>query len=220
MLRVLSLFALVSAVIHIRAEYLGPLYVIYIFKPLTMVFILSTAILAAKENICFYSCAVIGGLLFSMAGDVFLMLPSDQFIAGLVSFLIGHLFYIAAFSRGMKIKSSLFAGILFVLFGILVYGILAPYLGEMRLPVIAYLLVILAMGWRAWAKWGQTRKRPALIAFIGAVLFIVSDTILALNRFREHFEIARALNLSTYFIAQWLIAFSIWKDKDGKTDTR
>jgi len=214
MLRVLTLSALVSAVIHIRAEYLGPEYIVYIFKPLTMVFILSTAVLAARKNACFYSCAVIGGLLFSVAGDVFLMLPTDQFIAGLVSFLIAHLFYIAAFSRGMKIRSSAAAAILFVLFGIVIYGVLAPYLGKMKLPVIAYIVVILVMGWRAWDRYGQTRHHSALFAFVGAVLFIVSDSVLALNRFREPFAIGRALNLSTYFAAQWLIAFSIWKEEE------
>ncbi len=214
MLRVLTLLALVSAAIHIRAEYLGPLYIIYIFKPLTMIFILSTAILAARRNICFYTCAVIGGLLFSIAGDIFLMLPTDQFIAGLVSFLIAHLFYISAFSKGMKIRSSFFAAIVFILFGILIYSVLESYLGKMKLPVIAYVIVILVMGWRAWARYGQTRKRSALFAFLGAVLFIVSDSVLAFNRFREHFEIARALNLSTYFAAQWLMALSIWKDEE------
>ena len=77
------------------------------------------------------------------------------------------------------------------------------------MPVLAYIIVILFMGWRAWERWKQTGERLALLAFFGAILFIISDSVLAVNRFREHFETARALTLSTYFTAQWLIAFSI-----------
>ena len=62
----------------------------------------------------------------------------------------------------------------------------------------------------------QTAEKTALLAFFGAVLFIISDSILALNRFREPFAVARVLNLSTYFAAQWLIAFSISK-KENET---
>ena len=65
------------------------------------------------------------------------------------------------------------------------------------------------MGWRAYEGWVQTGQGAALLAFFGALLFIVSDSVLAINRFRGDFEIARALSLSTYFAAQWLIALSI-----------
>ncbi len=79
----------------------------------------------------------------------------------------------------------------------------------MKIPVFVYVLVILVMGWRAWERWTGTRMKTALFAFFGAMLFIISDSVLALNKFREHFEIARALSLTTYFCAQWLIALSV-----------
>ena len=93
---ILTLLAILSASIHIRAEYRGPRQHIYIFKPLTMAFILLIAILG-QATLSFYKYMIITGLVFSLAGDVFLMLPSDRFVAGLVAFLIAHLFYIAAF---------------------------------------------------------------------------------------------------------------------------
>ena len=68
--------------------------------------------------------------------------------------------------------------------------------------------VILVMAWQAWERWGHTGQHLALIASLGAVLFVVSDAILALNRFRAQFKAARLLNLTTYFAAQWLIALS------------
>ena len=208
---ILTLLAVGSAILFIWAEYNGPPIQIYIFKPLTMVFILLIAVLKTKEAPAFYAFAIIAGLVCSMAGDIFLMLPSDQFILGLISFLIAHLFYIAAFTYGRKIRPAPWLLIPFVLYGILIYGILSPYLGEMKLPVAAYIVVILVMGWRAWERWSQTAEKTALLAFLGAILFIISDSVLALNRFREPFEVARALNLSTYFAAQWLIALSISK---------
>jgi uncharacterized membrane protein YhhN len=208
---ILIILAIGSAILFIWAEYNGPPIQIYIFKPLTMVFIILIAVLKTKASPAFYAFAIIAGLVCSTAGDIFLMLPTDQFILGLVSFLIAHLFYISAFTYGSKIRHAPWALIPFVIFGILIYVILFPYLGAMKLPVAAYILVILVMGWRAWERWSQTAERTALFAFIGAVLFIISDSILALNRFREPFAVARALNLSTYFAAQCLIALSISK---------
>ena len=205
----LTLLALVSAIMHIRAEYLGPQYHIYLFKPLTMVFVLLIAISRARKGPVFYACTIIGGLLCSMAGDMFLMLPSDQFISGLVSFLVAHLFYIAAFTHGRRFRLSVWSLLPFVVYGILIFIVLSTGLGAMKLPVLAYIVVILVMGWQAWERWDDTGQRLALLAFFGAVLFIISDSILAINRFRQPFEMARALTLSTYFAAQWMIAFSI-----------
>lgn len=209
--RILTLCALGSAILFVWAEYKGPPLQVYIFKPLTMVFIILIALSKTKASPSRYAIAVVCGLICSISGDIFLMLPSDQFIWGLVSFLIAHLFYIFAFTYGSKIRLAPWALISFAVYGILIYVVLSPHLGAMKAPVAAYIIVILVMGWRAWERWSQTSQKTALFAFIGAVLFVISDSILALNRFREPFAAARALNLSTYFAAQWLIALSIGK---------
>ena len=208
---VLTLMAAVSAIVHIWAEYYDLRIQIYIFKPTTMVCILVIAFLRAKEAHAFYSFAVIAGLICSLAGDIFLMLPSDRFVPGLISFLIAHLFYIAAFTYGRKIRFAPWLLVPFVLYGLLIYGILAPYLGPLKLPVAVYIVVILVMAWRAWERWSSTAEKTAMFAFLGALLFIISDSVLVINRFRDSFAVARALNLSTYFAAQWLIAHSINK---------
>ena len=204
---ILMLLVIVSAFIHIRAEYRGPRQHIYIFKPLTMVFVLLIATLG-QAALPFYKYMIIIGLFFSLAGDVFLMLPSDRFVAGLVAFLIAHLFYIAAFAS--EISTLIWWPLIpFVIYGIAIYIILASSLGKLKLPVLIYVAVILIMAWLAWERWSQTGQSGALLASIGAVLFIISDTILAMDRFRGTFKLARALNLTTYFSAQLLIAGSI-----------
>lgn len=198
-----------SAFVHIRAEYLGPRTHVYIFKPLTTTLIILLAATIAAEGFSRYRLLILGGLLFSLAGDIFLMLPSDQFIAGLVSFLIAHIFYIFAFGIGRDFSPEWLSAIPFVLFGAAVFLFLYPALDEMRIPVAAYIVVILSMAWVAYDRMTASGTSGATWAFVGALLFVASDAILAINRFRFEFPAARALNLTTYFAAQYLIAFSI-----------
>ncbi len=204
---ILVLLVILAASIHIRAEYRGPLRNVYVFKPMTMAFIWLIAILG-QPTLPFYKYTIIAGLVFSMAGDVFLMLPSDRFVAGLVAFLVAHILYTVAF---MSEISTLIWWPLIPLgiYGVVIYIILAPCLGKLKPPVLVYIVVILIMTWIAWERWSQTHQSGALLATIGAVLFVISDTILAINRFRGAFKPARLLNLTTYFAAQCLIAGSV-----------
>jgi uncharacterized membrane protein YhhN len=94
---IMSLLVLLSASLHIRAEYSGPRWQVYVFKPLTTTLIIILALMATEPVSPFYQAMIVIGLVFSLGGDIFLMLPSDRFIGGLVSFLIAHLFYIVAF---------------------------------------------------------------------------------------------------------------------------
>jgi uncharacterized membrane protein YhhN len=205
---ILTILAIISASIHIWGEYQGPDFLIYIFKPLTMVLIISIALLAKKPPSSKYKYAIIAGLLFSMAGDIFLMLPVDLFIVGLVSFLIAQLIYTYAFRSGRPFRFKFIAILPFLIFGVLIFVILLPGLNGMAVPVAAYILVIMTMAWQAWDQWDEKRARWALLAFIGALLFVVSDSLLAINKFGEPFAAARALTLTTYYSAQWLISNS------------
>ena len=205
---ILTLATVVAASLHIRAEYRGPQHHVYTFKPLTTISIILLALHVGTPDPTFYTYAIIAGLVCSFAGDIFLMLPSDQFIPGLVSFLVAHLLYIAAFTSGTGFGFSWWALAPRVVFGIIMFRMLSPHLGKMKFPVVLYMAVILVMAWQAWERWGFTGQPLALIASLGAVLFVVSDAILALNRFRAQFKTARLLNLTTYFAAQWLIALS------------
>ena len=205
---VLMLLALSTASMHIRAEYKGPRSHVYLFKPLTMVVILMIAVSAALPEGSLYSLAIIAGLICSLAGDVLLMLPSDRFIAGLVSFLVAHLLYTAGFISGTGFGFSSWLALPFVLYGAVMFGVLSPHLGRMKLAVSVYMAGILVMAWQAWERYLLIGERGALLASLGAVLFVVSDSALALNRFRGQFKSAQALTLRTYYAAQWLIALS------------
>lgn len=196
----------VSAVLAIAAHMQNSRRGIYIFKPLTTALIILLALLADGDSES-YQILIIVGLLFSLAGDVFLMLPRDLFIAGLVSFLIAHLFYSVAFLKDGEISWLLLIPLLG--FGGIMLAILWPHLGKLKTPVIVYVGVILIMGWLAVSRWLETDREGAALAALGALFFMASDTILALDRFRKPFGTARLLVLSTYYLAQTLIALSI-----------
>ena len=199
----------ISAILNIRAEYSGPRRDVYIFKPLTMICIILIALRATDPPSALYKYLIICGLFCSLIGDVFLMLPSDRFVHGLISFLAAHLFYIAAFSYEGGRAFSAWQAIPFLIYGGLMLRILLPSLGKMKLPVMLYMLAILIMGWRALSRMLETQAEGSALALLGALMFIASDSILALDWFKGHFHSAPFLILSTYFIAQWLIALSI-----------
>jgi uncharacterized membrane protein YhhN len=205
---ILTALAFVSAILAAIAATLKQRLTLYLFKPLTVVFIILIALQPKHPTSQFYRYAIIGGLLFSLAGDIFLMLPTDRFIQGLVSFLIAHLFYITAFMYESGRALSALDLIPFLIYGGLMLRVLWPHLGKMKTPVIVYMLAILTMGWAAASRRLLTEQEGSLLAMIGAILFIISDSALAVDRFKGRFRGAQALILSTYFAAQWLIALS------------
>jgi len=206
---ILSALTLASAILNIRAEYIGPRHQVYVFKPLTTLLILLIALWAPGPVAPLYRYAILAGLAFSLAGDVFLMLPQDRFVAGLVSFLAAHLCYIVAFSSGVGFGGSLWSLAPLLAYVVIMFGVLSPHLDKMRLPVLVYELVIVTMAWQAFERWASMRDVGGLLALLGAALFVISDSALAINRFMGRFGAAQALILGTYFSAQWLIALSV-----------
>ncbi len=198
-----------SALLHIRAEYAGPRWRVYLFKPLTTVLILLLVVSAPSPVSERYQWFVELGLIFSLAGDVFLMLPKDRFIPGLVSFLVAHLFYIAAFHQGIAWISAPILLVPFLIALVALLRLLWPHLGGMKLPVLVYAVVIAAMAWQAGERWIQLGEAKALWALSGAVWFMISDSVLGYNRFVQSFKSAQAMILMTYFLAQYLIARSV-----------
>ena len=205
----LSLLVIASATASIRAQMTGRRGADYVFKPLTMILVLSLALQPSVSTSGLYAWLIVGGLLFSLAGDILLMLPSDRFAAGLASFLVAHLFYIAAFAGDAGFGSAPLALLPFVLGGAALYPLLRPNLGRLEIPVLLYMLVISVMAWQAIARWLAVGQLGALLACAGAVLFVISDAALALNRFHRPIPAAPLLTRGTYFGGQWLIGLSI-----------
>ncbi|NOZ75693.1 MAG: lysoplasmalogenase [FCB group bacterium] len=207
--RILLLLILLGAVITIVAEMNQDQTLVYVYKPMTTIFILVLAWVGGRTAGP-YRTRILLGLLFSLAGDVFLMWPDQLFLAGLVSFLIAHIAYITAFATGRQTRFTLTV-LPFAIFGLLIYALLLPGLGDLRWPVLIYIAVILTMGWQAVER---TRSNPLLgwLAPVGAVLFILSDATLAWNKFHTPLEWSRIVVLGTYYPAQMLIALTVRRE--------
>ena len=185
---------------------------IYVCKPLLMP-VLGVILWFNKNKInqsLFYSIAV--ALLFAFFGDVFLIFESDLFLFGLLSFLITHVIYILIFYKGLVIKMNLkFITILigFILFYFLLIQLLFSYLNELLIPVCIYGLALVLMGVGAFLRAPALGYRSVLF---GALLFILSDSILAINQFiyssslkNAHLFVILFYVLAQYFIVKGLL---------------
>lgn len=145
-------------------------------------------------------------LLCSLMGDVFLMVPG-HFIAGLVSFLLAHVGYVVLFGQGAPWFGHRRALAAALALGAGMYAFLwqGGLPAALRVPVAAYVLVIALMAAQAWGRWAALRDRPALWVALGACFFMLSDSLLATNRFVTPLPWAQVWVLSTYYAAQALI---------------
>ncbi|RMH86171.1 MAG: lysoplasmalogenase [Calditrichaeota bacterium] len=205
----LSAAVLAGALLTIQAEYRRNRSRVYILKPLTTLLILAVAALSPEVSHPLYRKAILVGLFFALAGDVFLMLPSDKFIAGLICFLITQICYAVAFAQEKPLFSSRWAWIPFVLYGGVFLWYLYPNLKQMAVPVFGYGIAIAAMGWQALDRWMTFENGSAALAVTGAILFLMSDSALAIDRFIGKYRYAPVFILGTYYLAQWLIALSV-----------
>lgn len=153
------------------------------------------------------------GLGLSFVGDICLEASPGLFVPGLVAFLLAHVAYVVAYV-GRTRALHLMRFVPTLAYCVAVFLWLEPHLGPMRGPVIAYVAVISVMVWRALAQIGERPRVPALAwyAAIGAVLFALSDTLVAYNRFIGFSMAAKIVLMLQYWAAQALIAKSVERE--------
>ena len=181
-------------------------------KSLLSLLFVVTAILQPSASASFHY-TMIAGFVLCLGGDVLLAIPGDKtFLAGLVSFLLGHVCYLFAFFGLASPGGLAFIGLVIVAaLAAVIYRWLAPHLGEMRVPVVAYMLVISVMVFGALSVMGDTAL-PATgrwLLLVGAVAFFASDIFVAKDRFVDGKYVNRLLGLPLYYLAQFLLAFSV-----------
>lgn len=207
---ILSIFAFIFAALTIRAYFKADTIQKCIFKPLAMLCIIGIAFLRAGDsNPEYYKIAILIGLGFSLIGDVFLIWDKKLFLPGLVVFLLAHFCYVAAFYQLPVMPNAIYSAVPFVLFFAAIMRVLWYGLGSMKAPVFIYALTICMMGRFAMNRFLNVGTAEAALAFAGALIFIVSDTLLAYDRFKKPIPLKDLYILGTYFLAQWLIALSI-----------
>ncbi len=210
---------LVVAVLDWVAVARGWKRVEYLAKPWTLAALLLWLVQFGLAETGFRSLPLVFfalGLLFSLAGDVFLMLAERWFLAGLVAFLLAHVAYIVGFnlplpqvnpvwSVGIAIVLALGAGRILrrIVAGLQAKGLAGPvvlYGMVITIMLLSALLTFFRPEWNASA---------ALLAFVGAFLFYVSDIVLAWNKFVAPIRNGRVWNMAAYHLGQMALALAV-----------
>ena len=148
-------------------------------------------------------------LLFLIGGDVALMWRSEKFTLGLVSLITGHVFYISGLIPGIELSLSWYVWVPLIILGSGMFLGLLSGLGKIEVLVLLYILVILIMSGVARESHFKLELPQTYFAVWGATLFMLSDALLAWNRFSVKFKSAQLFILGTYYTAQWVLAISL-----------
>jgi uncharacterized membrane protein YhhN len=198
----------------IRAGVLERQRQVYFLKPISTLLVVAVVLLSLLDPLrnLTYTIGVTIGLVLSLGGDIALMFEDNRnaFALGLGLFLLAHVAYTVVFTLlgrvsvwdGFSTATLLTAGVGF-------YTLIRSNLGKMRVPVIAYMLVISIMVSRAAATLVSPdfSNEQASMIVVGALLFYLSDAILAANRFWKPWRYRR-VGLAPYYIGQFLIALA------------
>ncbi|MFT7683517.1 MAG: putative membrane protein YhhN [Moritella dasanensis] len=198
----------VCALLHLYGAYKDQKWLFYIFKPVTTLAIASLCWYLAPE-FSDYVWLILLGLLLSTLGDIFLMLPKDRFIPGLLSFLVAHVAYIIAFSMQLELTYTWALITPLILVAALYLTLLWSSLAEMKAPVFVYMSIIVIMAWVSGERYFGLDSSASLYAFIGAIVFLFSDATLAFDRFKKQFHSAYGVIIVSYYLAQYFIALSV-----------
>jgi len=192
---------------------LGAVELHRVFKPLTMLVAMAVVLAhvrGAADRLRRSDALLLVALAFSLAGDAFLMFPGF-FIPGLVAFLLAHLAYIALFRQDAPWFASRRALAATLGIGVAMYAFLwqGGLPGALRGPVAAYVLVIALMAAQAMGRATVQRNPAALAVAVGTGFFMLSDALLATNRFVSPLPMSQAWVLGTYYAAQVLIVMGV-----------
>lgn len=183
-------------------------------KPFLMIFLAGYYLRQVKPGD--RSLSVLFALGFSFLGDTFLMyehLKPIYFMLGLGSFLIAHIAYIVVYkhhvhqSNGDELMGLHRVRLAFpiILAGSGLLIVLFPHLGELKLPVVIYSVILILMVLNALFRYNRTSYGSFWFVFSGALLFMVSDSLLALNKFLMPIPLGGIAIITTYIAAQFLI---------------
>lgn len=211
---VLGLLVLAAALTAIAAGIgLLPIALLFVAKPLTTVLLIVRAMGRGHDEPRVRRW-ILAGLVLSLVGDVALLWPKEGFLPGLVAFLLAHLAYIVAFSTRARLaaRGAPFAAYALVAGAVLM--LLWPGVPTaLRVPVLLYVACLAAMAAQAAVVWlgsrGGEREGLARIGALGGALFVLSDALLATNKFAGPLPLASLWVLASYWAAQWCIAGSL-----------
>lgn len=179
-----------------------------ITKPMLMLILISLYWVSVQKKDYWYILA----LAFSFLGDVFLLDKSNMFLFGVGAFLLTQLIYIKLITNkleGVSFKNVILSILPFALYLTGLLYLLYDKLGSFRIPVIVYGITISVFGMVSLLSLLEKRDSVRFLMFAGAVVFILSDSMIALNKFYRSEEIYPVAIMMTYVLAQYLIYRSV-----------
>ena len=198
---------LTVVVLHI----LGLLFsekIAFLSKPFLITTLVIIYLVAVEKPNFWY----VSALFFSFWGDVLLLFKNQFFIYGLASFLLAHILYIkitVSFIKKVNFQKILMACLPFVVFLFSFLFVIMDNLGEMKVPVIIYGIVISSFGAVSFLNYTQEKNTASLWLFLGTIIFIISDSLIALHKFYEPKQFYSITIMLTYIVAQYLICKAI-----------
>ncbi len=205
--KILQIILIIIFVIDLFLIFNNKIELRFFTKPILLPILILIYISKVKSEKMQLNSFFLAGLVLSFFGDLFLLF-NWGFLPGLGSFLLAHLFYIISFKKKLQKRISKFWPIILSLYASILLVILFPYLKEMKIPVIIYAVVIATMMYNAL----KTHNRNLII---GALLFLISDTLLSVYLFLQPLMILNLLVMATYILAQlFLVNGMISNDKD------
>jgi uncharacterized membrane protein YhhN len=206
--KILNLLIVISAIVAITLDATGNDVLYRSLKPLTTVLVILLPLIFGRKAPKAYWFLTVSGLLLCLVGDIFL-LDSANFVFGLAAFLVAHMLFTVSFVALDKFKLYWTPLLILFLIGLGYYYFLYPYLESLAIPVFLYFLFIVVMCWQGISLYIWKKTRAHSMIAIGVLLFLLSDSILALNKFVAPFDWSGILVLSTYWAAVALIANAV-----------
>jgi uncharacterized membrane protein YhhN len=202
---IINMLIVVSAILAMIMELLGHRTVYLALKPLTTILVISLLFVVPKSQHSRFKSIMLAALLFCLMGDILLMFPA-YFVFGLAAFLMAHLLFASGFVnlKGFRFHWVSFV-ILYVIGGLLFFW-LKPGLGQFMVPVAVYVVVICLMAWQGIGLFLKEKRKEFLWIGIAVLLFMFSDTMIAIAKFKTDFDYSSILILSTYWFSIGLIA--------------
>lgn len=198
-----TLLFMVVVILHFLGLFYNDLLA-FVTKPFLITSLVFVYLVSVKKANFWY----VSALFFSFWGDVLLLFKNQYFVFGLCSFLVAHLLYIKLVLASV-VKISLQKFILislpFVFYLLSFFYLILDKVVDIKAPIIIYGLVISVFGALSFLNYQQNKTKASLLLFLGAILFILSDSLIALNRFYNTSSDKQVLIMFTYILAQFLI---------------
>tara|TARA_B110000902_G_C14271033_1_gene573154 strand:+ start:578 stop:1267 length:690 start_codon:yes stop_codon:yes gene_type:complete len=202
-----SIAFLAVVVLHVLGLLLNE-KIAFLSKPFLITTLVIVYLIAVKKPSFWY----VSALFFSFWGDVLLLFKNQFFVYGLASFLLAHIMYIkitASFIKKFSLQKVVLASLPFAVFLFSFLYLIIDNLGEMKIPVIFYGVVISSFGALSFLNYMQEKNTANSWLFLGTIIFIISDSLIALNKFYEPKEFYAISIMLTYIVAQYLICRAI-----------